>query len=154
MWTVLTWSITHCSPASAYPDEIGRTVADMLESLQAAPNFETLMTILLNDIVALSTRLALVIDDYHVITATAIHNLLSLVLNNLPVPSGMHLVLTSRANPPLHLSRLRVGGQITESRSHEVRLTAKRQRPSATTKPAWAWRLTCMSPTRSILRTP
>lgn len=47
----------------------------------------------------------LVLDDYHLIEAHAIHNALTLLLEHLP--PQMHLVIATREDPPLPLARLR-----------------------------------------------
>ena len=40
------------------------------------------------------------------------------------LPPGLHLVLASRADPPLALARLRARGQLAELRDAELRFTA------------------------------
>ncbi|HEY6018487.1 MAG TPA: LuxR family transcriptional regulator, partial [Candidatus Paceibacterota bacterium] len=54
----------------------------------------------------------LVLDDYHVIETPAIHEQLSFLLDH--VPPHMHLVISTRADPPLHLARLRARDQLLE----------------------------------------
>ncbi len=62
---------------------------------------------------------ALVLDDYHLITAESIHRSLTFLLEHLP--PHMHLIIATRADPPLPLARLRVRGQLTELRAAELR---------------------------------
>ena len=40
------------------------------------------------------------------------------------LPPGLHLVLASRADPPLPLARLRAAGQLAELRAGDLRFTA------------------------------
>jgi LuxR family transcriptional regulator, maltose regulon positive regulatory protein len=61
-----------------------------------------------------------VLDDYHVITSEAIHWALAFLLDHLP--PQMHIVLATRADPPLPLARLRARGQLLELRAAELRL--------------------------------
>src|SRR5215467_2360152 len=53
----------------------------------------------------LSRRLLLVLDDYHLIDTQQVQDSVVFLLEHLP--SSMHLVLASRADPPLPLARLR-----------------------------------------------
>jgi LuxR family maltose regulon positive regulatory protein len=48
---------------------------------------------------------ALILDDYHMITAPAIHAALAFLLDYLP--PQLHLVILTRADPALPLARLR-----------------------------------------------
>lgn len=90
------------------------------------PPLETILTILINDLSAWSleyaSRIALVLDDYHVITAPAIHRSLAFLLDHLP--PTLHLIITTRADPPLPLARLRASGELSEIRAEELRFTA------------------------------
>ena len=59
-----------------------------------------------------------VLDDFHTITAPAIHSLVSLLLQHLP--STAQLALGGRADPPLGLARLRVRGELAEVRAADL----------------------------------
>jgi LuxR family maltose regulon positive regulatory protein len=63
------------------------------------------------------------LDDYHVIDSAAIHEAVSLLLDNLP--PQVTLAMTTRADPPLPLSRLRARGELVEIRAAELRFTAE-----------------------------
>ncbi|CAN5632045.1 LuxR C-terminal-related transcriptional regulator [soil metagenome] len=99
---------------------LGQEAATRLQLLQPAPVDEVL-TVLLNDLATTTQKLILVLDDYHVIEAAAIHQALAFLLERLP--PQLHLVITSRANPPLSLARLRGQGELTEVRAAELRFT-------------------------------
>lgn len=77
---------------------------------------------LLAAIAALDQPSILVLDDYHHVTNPDIHEFTAHLLERLP--DQAHLVLISRSDPPLPLSRLRVGQQLTEMRARDLRLTA------------------------------
>lgn len=68
-----------------------------------------------------SQRFGLVLDDYHTITVQAIHELVAYLINHLP--PCMHLLLTSRTEPPLPLARLRARGDLAEIRADDLRFT-------------------------------
>ncbi|MFK7696350.1 LuxR C-terminal-related transcriptional regulator [Paenibacillus sp. HJGM_3] len=80
-----------------------------------------ILTILLNEISALPYKFVLVLDDYHVIDAKWIDDVLNFLLEHLP--PQMHLVIATRENPQLPLSRLRAQGLLTELRDTDLRFT-------------------------------
>jgi LuxR family transcriptional regulator, maltose regulon positive regulatory protein len=100
---------------------IGGTTLTLLRSGQAPP-IGMLLPFLLNDLTQLPERSILVLDDYHVVDGPAVHQALAFLLDHLP--PQLHLLLASRADPPLALARLRARGQLTELRAHDLRFTA------------------------------
>ena len=63
----------------------------------------------------------LIIDDLHELSSTAAAEQLSALLTNLP--PGVHAVLATRGDPPLHLHRLRLAGELAEIRAGQLRFT-------------------------------
>ncbi len=99
--------------------QIGTTALAMLHTPQPPPP-ETVLAVLTNDLVSRDPGdVALVLDDYHVITADPIHRGITFLLERLP--PQMHLLLATRADPPLPLARLRAQGQLTEVRAADLR---------------------------------
>jgi LuxR family maltose regulon positive regulatory protein len=96
----------------------GDTALALLSS-PPAPDPVTMLTTVLNDLSSLTDDVVIVLDDYHLIAATSIHDALDFLLENLP--SRVHLMLATRADPPLRLSRLRQRGELLELRAHELR---------------------------------
>ena len=84
---------------------------------------QALLTGLLNDLAGAARELVLVIDDYHVIETPAVHDGLAFLIANMP--PNVHLVLASRADPPLPLARLRARGDLVEIRAADLRFTAE-----------------------------
>jgi len=82
---------------------------------------ESVLTGLLNEIAEIKNPFVLVLDDYHLIQEPAIHGYVSFFLEHLP--SQLHLVLSTRADPPFSLTLLRARGQMTELRSSDLRFT-------------------------------
>ncbi len=83
----------------------------------------TVLTLLTNDLLGWQGEdFVLVLDDYHVITATPIHRTLTHLLEHLP--PQMHLIIATRSDPPLPLARLRARGHLTELRAAELRFEA------------------------------
>jgi LuxR family maltose regulon positive regulatory protein len=102
--------------------QIGHTAHGLLSAPQPPPA-ESLVTLLLSDLIATVEAFVLVLDDYHLIQAPQIHGALAFLLDHLP--RVMHLVLVTRQDPPLPLARLRARGQISEIRERDLRFTAE-----------------------------
>ena len=64
---------------------------------------------------------ALVLDDYQAIQEHSIHAAIQFFLDHMP--PHMHLIIASRIDPPLPLSRLRARDQLNEIRSEDLRFT-------------------------------
>ena len=99
---------------------LGASALALLQSPQPPP-IETILTTLLNTLSARSTDVVLLLDDYHLIDAPPIHQALAFLLDHLP--PQLHLVIASRADPPLPVSRLRARGELTELRAADLRFT-------------------------------
>ena len=93
----------------------GNVGQGLLAAIQSpgAVNVEAVLTTLINETTNLSDGLILVFDDYHVIESQAVDQALTFLLDHLPSPpGGMHLVIASRTDPTLPLSRLRARGHL------------------------------------------
>ncbi|MDY6877383.1 MAG: LuxR C-terminal-related transcriptional regulator [Chloroflexota bacterium] len=101
---------------------IGQAAQAMLQAPQPPPP-ETLLTSLINDIAATPQPFALVLDDYHLIRTLPIHQQLAFLLEH--QPPSMHLVIATREDPPLPLSRLRARGHTVDVRQDDLRFTAE-----------------------------
>jgi len=104
-----------------WPDSIGAGALTMLESPQPPPS-EAVLTSLINEITVIPDKAILVLDDYHVIDSQPVHDALAFLLDNLP--PQLHLVIATREDPPIQISRLRVRGQLTEIRALDLRFTS------------------------------
>ena len=100
--------------------DLSKNTQALLDAPQP-PTFETILTSLANEISAFPEAFAIVLDDYHLIEAQPIHDALAFLLEHLP--RNMHVILTSRADPPLPLPRLRARREMTELRAHDLRFT-------------------------------
>jgi LuxR family transcriptional regulator, maltose regulon positive regulatory protein len=90
---------------------------------QQLPPIETVLIVWINGLAALSHEAVLVLDDYHLITTPSIHRSVSYLVDHLP--HQLHLVIATRADPPLPLARLRTYGHLTEIRAADLRFTAE-----------------------------
>jgi LuxR family maltose regulon positive regulatory protein len=103
--------------------DVGATALAMLQAPQPQPpSIEALLTGLINEILAQDPpAFALVLDDLHVLTAPQVGQGIAYLIEHLP--SQMHLVLSTRADPPWPLARLRAQGEIVELRTEDLRFT-------------------------------
>src|SRR5215467_9889476 len=96
-------------------------VTELLLGRQQPP-LEAVATAVINELsVPGQGGVALVLDDYHLVQAPPVHDSITFLLDRLP--PGLRLVLSSRADPPLPLARLRARGQLTELRADDLRFT-------------------------------
>ncbi len=95
----------------------------MATALRAAslPETESLLTALVNEISSSAQTGVLVLDDYHVIDAPAVHAALAFLVDHLP--AQLHLVVAGRTDPPLPLARLRARDQLIELRAADLAFT-------------------------------
>ena len=100
---------------------IGESLLVILQSPQPPPS-ESILTSLLNEIVIIPGPFVLVLDDYHLIDAKPIENAIAFLIGHMP--TQMHLVIVTREDPPLPLSRYRARGQLTELRTADLRFTS------------------------------
>ncbi len=102
---------------------VGTVGTAALAMLGPREPIEAALASLLNDLDALPGDVLLVLDDYHVIENPEIHEGLAYLLDHLP--PHVHLVMATRADPPLPLSRLRARGALVEVRAAQLRFTAE-----------------------------
>jgi LuxR family maltose regulon positive regulatory protein len=96
---------------------------DALALLEAGPTTpaDAVMVSLINDLDVLAGPTVVALDDYHVIDGAAVHAAVTFLLDNLP--PQVTLAMTTRADPPLPLSRLRARGELVEVRAADLRFT-------------------------------
>jgi LuxR family maltose regulon positive regulatory protein len=100
---------------------VGESALALLDAPQRPP-VEAVLTPLLNDLAAVAGDVVLVFDDYHVIDARDVQDGMAFLLDHLP--PGLHVVIVSRADPPLPVARMRARGELAEIRAAELRFTA------------------------------
>jgi len=94
---------------------------DLVEGIQPA-SFQALITILINEIAMQDCRFVLVLDDFHLIQDQLILDIVAFLMDHIPTQQ-MHLMLITRTDPPLPLSRLRARKQMVEIRAAQLRFT-------------------------------
>jgi LuxR family maltose regulon positive regulatory protein len=76
---------------------------------------------LLNELASSGPELVLTLDDYHLISSSTCHHTLGFFIDHLP--ANVHVVLSTRVDPPLPLARLRASGELTELRIADLGFT-------------------------------
>ncbi|MGY1825939.1 LuxR C-terminal-related transcriptional regulator [Blastococcus sp. SYSU DS0541] len=99
---------------------VGTGALALLQEPHAA--MDEVLVALVNDLDAVPGDVVLVLDDYHLVTARVVHEWMTFLLERLP--PHVHLVIATRADPPLHLARLRARGELVEVRAADLRFTA------------------------------
>jgi len=95
-----------------FPDKLLETGLSLTSMQQ--PSTSAIATSLVNEINQIKEFFILVLDDYYLIQEQAIHDLINELL--LHPPPNLHLVITTRIDPPLSLVTLRGKGWLTEVR--------------------------------------
>jgi LuxR family maltose regulon positive regulatory protein len=107
-----------------YDPHLGTTTQPLHHRMRPLA-LETMLMMLLNDLLASRTceqdHIVLVLDNCQVITDPSIYQALSFILDHL-FPR-LHLVLSTREDPPLPLARLRGRAALVELRAADLRFT-------------------------------
>jgi LuxR family maltose regulon positive regulatory protein len=99
---------------------IGNEAAQfILAPQQVSPDI--VLTSLINDLESVSDEVVLILDDYHFISSQAVHAEMTFLLEH--CPHTLHIVISTRSDPPLPVARLRGRGQILELRAADLRFT-------------------------------
>jgi LuxR family maltose regulon positive regulatory protein len=113
--------LTHLVAAvRAGSPEVGAEAVALLEG-DSSPRAEDVLAALVDDLDALPVPTVLALDDYHVVDAAEVHEAVTFLLDNLP--PRVTLAMTTRADPPLPVARLRARGELLEVRADDLRFT-------------------------------
>ena len=80
--------------------------------------FGTTLSMFINELAEMSRRVVLVLDDYQFVTENETHESVAFFLEH--SPANVHLVISSRSDPPLPLGRLRAMGELNEIRTQQL----------------------------------
>ena len=98
-------------------DDLGQAALEVVENAQEI-NLQHILRLLINDLCDLDQPIILVLEDYHLIENENIDQVIELMLNQ--AIANLHLVITTREDPNLPLTRLRVRNQLTEIRAADL----------------------------------
>ena len=111
-WTSVTSSLRRAGL------ELPRTI-DAALAAPATPAIEAGLPELIEALGASGSDVVLVLDDYHLIRDSQIHEGLALLLER--GPPGLHVAIASRMAPPVGIARLRARGELSELPAEALR---------------------------------
>ena len=109
-------------------DSLHAGITEETQLLLRSPQSETtevIITSLINDVMHFSREFVMVLDDYHVITSQVVNGAIKLLVDH--QPPQMHLVILTRADPPLALAKLRARGELVEIRAMDLRFSPEEE---------------------------
>lgn len=110
-----------CSTAQSAP------LAEIMGMLQTSTPVTTpLLDALINAVTLLGEERVLALDDYHVVSSPTVQEGMAYLLDHLP--PNLRLVIATRTDPPLPLSRLRARGALSEFRAADLRFAPEEAR--------------------------
>ncbi|MEP7331292.1 MAG: helix-turn-helix transcriptional regulator, partial [Terracoccus sp.] len=112
-WTYVLTAIRNAAP------EAGANALAQLE--QDAAAIEPALTTLVNELAQTERAMTIVLDDYHLAESPEVGEGLAFLLEHLP--PQVHVVVSTRADPGLPLSRMRVRRELVEIRAADLRFT-------------------------------
>ena len=103
------------------PDIVETPLGILLGS--QTPDIKAVQSAFINAANQVPNHVVFVLDDYHLIKDTNIHDVLIFFLDHLP--PKMHFILSSRSDPPLPIARYRARGQLLELRAEDLRFSVQ-----------------------------
>ena len=99
---------------------VGQIAQSLLDSAEANISPQRVLTVLINELSEqIETPWLIVLEDYHYVASPVVHQLVDFLLEN--APDGLHIVISTRVDPPIALARLRARGQLAELRTTSLR---------------------------------
>jgi LuxR family maltose regulon positive regulatory protein len=99
----------------------GQSALRLLNSPNS-PSIESIASLLINEILNINQNFLLVLDDFHLIKSNEVLRFVSYLLEHIPV--NIHIVILTRSDPSLSVSRLRSQHQLIELRSSDLSFSA------------------------------
>ena len=82
------------------------------------PSVESIVSLLINEILSIDQNILLVLDDFHLIKSNEVLKMVTYLLEH--IPGNLHIVILTRSDPALSVSRLRSQNQLVELRSSDL----------------------------------
>ncbi len=113
LWRHVVEALRRLAPEEGWADDVlvglGVVGTDLVE---------TALPMLINGLAELPRRVIVVLDDYHCIQESDCHETVAFFVEHLP--ETVHLVVSTRSDPPLPLGRLRARGEMNEIRTDQL----------------------------------
>ena len=101
--------------------DFGQSALRFLNS-PASPSFESIAGLLINELLNINQNFLLVLDDFHLVKSNEVLKLVTYLLEH--IPGNIHIVILTRSDPALSVSRLRSQHQLVELRSSDLSFSA------------------------------
>lgn len=102
--------------------DFGQTSLTVLGEFEA--QVEQVLMVLLNEITtSIEDDFLVVLEDYHCIERPEVHAITDFLLDHLP--PNMHILISTRVEPPLSVARLRASGDLIELRTRDLCFTTE-----------------------------
>ena len=101
-------------------ERVGGEAAQLISGMHQAVT-DVILTSLINDLDSANEEIVLVLDDFQNISDPEVISAVSFLIDHYPI--SFHLLIATRADPHLALSRLRARGQMLELRAADLRFT-------------------------------
>jgi LuxR family maltose regulon positive regulatory protein len=98
-------------------DDLGQAALEAVENAREI-DLQRILGLLTNDLCDLDHPIVLVLEEYHLIENPKVDQVIEWMLNQ--AIANLHLVITTREDPNLPLTRLRVRNQLTEIRAADL----------------------------------
>jgi LuxR family maltose regulon positive regulatory protein len=109
------------SGIQSFHSAFGQNALKLLNSPNR-PSSESIASLLINEILNIKQNFLLVLDDFHLIKSNEVINLVTYLLEH--IPGNIHVVILTRSDPALSVSRLRSQHQLVELRSSDLIFSA------------------------------
>jgi len=86
------------------------------------PSGESIAALLINEILNINQNFLLVFDDFHLINSNEVIKLVTYLIEY--IPGNIHIVILTRSDPAISVSRLRSQNQLVELRSSDLSFSA------------------------------
>lgn len=99
----------------------GQSIITLLNS-PSKPSIQSIVSLLINDILHIEKNFLLIFDDFHLIANRDILEIVIFILEH--IPCNIHIVILTRSDPALSISRLRSQQQLLEIRTTDLSFSA------------------------------
>jgi LuxR family maltose regulon positive regulatory protein len=99
---------------------VGALIPEMLRPPRPLAGQAVWIT-LINDLAASEKEFIIILDDYQEVENQAVHEAVGYLIKQMP--DNLHLIIATRADPPINLAQLRARGQLLELRAAELCFT-------------------------------
>lgn len=111
-------SVQDVNPPAAEPSPFAE-IQKLIET--NPPPYQIIVTLLINEVAAASNPFILILDDYHFVIEPEISEGITYLVEH--APANLHLIISSRTEPPLPIGRWRSRSRLHMIRSHDLRFS-------------------------------